>query len=460
MTRKMTTSLSWLAAALIMATGGSAWSAAVPERPVVYGPMTGLVTMRSARIWAQWQPTSASQRSVRMSLEYWPDDGSEKPMHSQTIDVDRGMGWVAHWQLAGLQPGKRYRYRVLWSSGQQHGRSDDAVFSAQSLWQWRTDPPPLRILAGSCAYTNDPQFDRPGKPYGQDTWIFRSMAGKKPDLTLWMGDNIYFREVDFDDEAGMAGRYDQWRHLPELQPLLRVGSHLAVWDDHDYGPNDSNSSYNFKDVSLKLFGRYWANPSYGLPGQPGVFTLASMADAEFFLLDDRWYRDADHMATADKAMFGDVQMRWLRNALMNSTATWKIIVSGSQMFNEKDRYEGWNNFAKEKDAFVDWLTAQKIPGVLFLSGDRHYAVMLKLDRPGTYPLYEVTCSPLTSRPYQDPSNEVVGNTMIVDGTVATENNFCQLDIQGKRGQRELTIQAMDRAGQPIWKRTLKESDLK
>lgn len=459
---------SWLAAmAAVVALAGPmaaqvAWSDSMPAsdaKSSVVGPMAGLVTMRSARVWAQWLPVTGAQ-SVRMQIEYWLDGKPDSMKQGPAVKADKSTDWVARWQLSGLEPGKRYQYRVLWRKGESHGHSEVASFSTDTLWQWRQDPPPLRVLAGSCAYTNDPDFDRPDKPYGQSTAIFQSMARQKPDLTLWMGDNIYFREVDFDDEAGMAERYVKWRQIPDMQPLLRTGSHLAIWDDHDYGPNDSNSSYNFKDVSLKLFERYWVNPSYGLPGAPGVFTRSSMADAEFFMLDDRWYRDYDHFVMPDKAMFGEIQMRWLKNALMQSTATWKVIVSGSQMFNEKDHYEGWNNFAREKDDFVDWLTAQKVPGVLFLSGDRHFAAMFKLDRPGAYPLYEVTCSPLTSRPYQDPSREVNGNSMVVDGTVMTRNNFCQLDIQGKRGQRELTIQVMDAAGQPGWSRTLKENDLK
>lgn len=452
-----------LAVAMLIALGVSApaWADPVPApaKPRVLGPMTGLVTMRSARLWAQWLPV-AEERPVQMQVEYWLDDAPDSRKLGEMLVAGKDTDWVAHWQLSDLEPGKRYRYRVLWRDGTAHGISQSASFTSETLWQWRQDPPPLRVLAGSCAYTNDAEYDRPGRPYGQDTAIFRAMANQKPNLTLWMGDNIYFREADFDDAIGMGERYDKWRQLPDLQPLLRIGSHLAVWDDHDYGPNDSNSSYNFKDVSLKLFERYWVNPSYGLPGLPGVFTRASMADAEFFLLDDRWYRDYDHLVTPDKAMFGDAQMRWLRNALMQSTATWKIIVSGSQIFNEKDRYEGWNNFTRERDGFVNWLTRQKVPGVLFLSGDRHFAAMLKLERSGTYPLYEVTCSPLTSHPYQDPSREVVGNSMMVDGTVMTKNNFCQLDIRGKRGQRELTIQVMDAKGNSAWTRTLKESDLK
>jgi alkaline phosphatase D len=59
-----------------------------------------------------------------------------------------------------------------------------------------------------------------------------------------------------------------------MQQLLRATSHLAIVDDHDVGPNDSDGSYVQQGESLKLFPRYPPNPSYGLPGAPGSFGWA------------------------------------------------------------------------------------------------------------------------------------------------------------------------------------------
>jgi alkaline phosphatase D len=149
----------------------------------------------------------------------------------------------------------------------------------------------------------------------------------------------------------MHYRYTHDRALKGLQPLLRKGRHYAIWDDHDYGPNDSNKSLILEDESLTLFKRYWVNPSFGLPELPGVFTVVSYGDADLFLLDDRYYRDGDTMPDrADKAMFGPRQIAWLEDALLNSPATFKIIVAGGQMLNDFDVFEGWNHFPAERDS--------------------------------------------------------------------------------------------------------------
>src|SRR6266542_3357417 len=91
----------------------------------------------------------------------------------------------------------------------------------------------------------------------------------------------------------LDARYRRQRSFEPLQRLLTAAPQVAIWDDHDYGPNDSDASYTLKGETLALFKRYWANPSYGLPEAPGVFGYAHLGDVDLFLLDDRYYRSAN-----------------------------------------------------------------------------------------------------------------------------------------------------------------------
>lgn len=444
-------------------TSGEERSATAPEATVVIGPMAGAVTQRSARLWAQLRGAAADSET-EVWAEYARVAGSDAAtpvtLRTERVKVNATTGWTVQILLDRLEPGTPYAYSVHWQGRKGGGVSARATFKTETLWQFRTDPPTMRVLAGSCAYTNDPPDDRPSRPYGRDPAIFETMAGRDPDLTVWMGDNLYFREPDFGDETAMAQRYDKFRSLPELQSLWRKGQHLATWDDHDFGPNDSNSSYVHKDKSLRLFQRYWVNPSYGLPGLPGVFTSQTIGDAEFFMLDDRWYRDSDRLIDDDRAMLGREQIRWLKNALLASTATWKFIVSGSQVLNLSNHYEGWNRFPRESQEFLAWLEKQRVPGVIILSGDRHFSVMLKQERAGTYPLYELTCSPLTAGTYDNPSQETSNNSRIMPGSVVTRNNFCELNFSGARGSRRLKLAIHDGRGEALWSMELAEAELK
>lgn len=437
-----------LIALCLILLGNVAWAQA---SDVAAGPMVGVTAMRSARIWFQAAKGGMAQ------VEYWPEATPNSLLRSPPSILQGSQQFAVTVTLGDLKPGTRYSYRVL-----VDGKPASPVlgFATQVLWQWRTDPPDFRVVTGSCAYTNEPAFDRPGTPYGDGEAIFNRMAEARPDLTLWLGDNLYFREVDFDSPWGMAARYVHSRQQPALQALLRTGTHAAIWDDHDYGPNDSNSSFILKDTSLELFKRYWPNPSFGLPELPGVFTAVRQGDAEFFMLDDRWYRDDDKDGAAGKVMLGAAQVRWLKNALLNSTANFKIIANGSQMLDMQTprNRESWSHFAEERQSFIDWLTENKVNGVMFLSGDRHYTELLQWPRAGSYPLHELTCSPFTAGPSDISTKPPTPGR--VPGTLVVERNFCTMDFSGSRSNRTLVIRSIANDGRELWKHSLSAADMR
>jgi alkaline phosphatase D len=159
-------------------------------------------------------------------------------------------------------------------------------------------------------------------------------------------------------------------------------------------------------------------------------------------------------------MFGTQQLAWLRNALIHSQAPIKLVVNGSQMWNRANRFEGWNHFATEQRAFADWLLAQKIDGVVFLSGDRHFSELLKINRLGTYPLYEFTSSPLTSRPWANPDAAEQQNVDLVPGTLIGRRQFGMIRVTGPGGERVLALESYDATGKLLWRNEIRARDLR
>ena len=150
-------------------------------------------------------------------------------------------------------------------------------------------------------------------------------------------------------------------------------------------------------------------------------------------------------------------MRWLKNALLNSTATFKIISSGSPML-DSENHEGWQNFPNERQEFTDWLAANTLDGVMFLSGDRHSTELLQLPRNDNYALYELICSPFTAGP-RDVSKRV-GKPGVVPGTLVGERNFCTLDFSGPRTSRTVEIRSFAADGREFWKHTISATSLR
>jgi alkaline phosphatase D len=158
-----------------------------------------------------------------------------------------------------------------------------------------------------------------------------------------------------------------WRELAAHSPVY------AIWDDHDYGVNDSDSTQKGKEESLRIFKEYWANPSCGEAENPGCYYTFTRGDVQFFMLDCRYYRSPNKAPDGpEKTMLGAKQLEWLKRGLSESKARIKILATGSEWetFSSED---SWKSFRTERDAFFAWIDEQKIEGIILISGDRHFA---------------------------------------------------------------------------------------
>lgn len=241
--------------------------------------------------------------------------------------------------------------------------------------------------------------------FGEHQPIWSAIEKEKPDCFFFIGDNIYLpsdpAKFPTEREAVLkfyCDTYDRQRRMPELQPLLRSTYCFGIWDDHDYGPNNSDNTWKWKEVALEAFEAYFPG-TYGLPDARGCFQRFSWGDVDVFLLDDRTFRDPNDAPGADKTMFGAAQLAWLKDGLANSKAKVKLVVNGNQMLSDKHPHESWGTyFRPERDAFLRWLWDEKIGGVFFLAGDRHFAELIhKRDPRGVgRDVWELTSSPLAN----------------------------------------------------------------
>jgi alkaline phosphatase D len=240
--------------------------------------------------------------------------------------------------------------------------------------------------------------------------------------------------------------------------------HYAIWDDHDYGPNDIGSTYILKEESKKVFDAYFCNPSSGENGQ-GTYTMNSYGDADIFMTDDRWWRSPDRLKDSidgkpnpDKIMFGKQQMTWLKNALLHSNASFKIIAVGSQVLNPVSNTDKFLNCPIEYEELMNFIKEYKINGVLFLTGDRHHSEIIKVERPGHYPLYDITVSPLTSGTHKFGGPEKNNPYRILG--IDEKQNYGKITVTGKRNERKLAVEFLGTKGEKLGEWSIMESELK
>lgn len=375
-------------------------SVSTAEEPVriIAGPMFTIVGPGRVMIWVQTNRPAklgASVARLRSDPKQLVED--TQVLNWKTTEENRNIGTLA----VQVSPGEIREFSIS-----SHTSSPEEFRTHFDLKTRIRIPPAMgergqyTFAFGSCSHQE--RF-----PDSQPIWDV--IVKQKPDAFLFIGDNIYLpnraeeypatREEVFKLYCDI---YDRQRQIADLQPLLRSTMSFALWDDHDYGPNDSDRTWKWKDVALEALDLYFPN-NYGLPDAPGCFYKFAWGDIDVFMLDDRTYRDPNRDPER-KTFLGARQLAWLKGGLADSKATFKLIVCGNQMLSDTHPHESWGvQFRPERDAFLDWLWERRITGVIFLAGDRHFAELVRKKDPKDRgeDLWELTSSPLANRHYED-----------------------------------------------------------
>jgi alkaline phosphatase D len=401
------------------------------------GPMLGYNTMKEVQIWVQ------TREEAVVRIEYWTSAMKDSVLSSDPIQTKKAEAYTAHLNLE-TEPGTKYEYRLL-INDQEVKRSYPLTFTSQGLWKWREDAPEFEFAIGSCFYSNEPVYDRPGKPYGASLEVLESIAAEEPDFMVWLGDNIYLREADWNSRTGIMHRYTHMRATPELQPLLAKTHHYAIWDDHDYGPNDSDRSFWGKETTEEAFRLFWANPNYDLTRAGGITGSFIWADCQFFLMDNRYHRSSPKIV--QRHVLGKAQKHWLFDALLYSEAKYKFICIGAQFLNDQPTHDNHAEFPEERQEIINFIDKHQIKGVIFLTGDRHYSEVSRLMTNNGTIIYDITCSALTAGS-ENGAKELNGNR--VHGTQVNTNNFAILKVTGSRDKRVVSLSYKDIQGNAIF----------
>jgi len=406
--------------------------------------MLGYVDFREANIWVM------NDDGVNF-IQYWdvtqPDEkvkvlGTVKKVNNQ---------FISDFKIGPLQPGTTYQYKLLGFLG--IGDKDEKVYklTTPALWRYRTPPPDFQIAVGSCHYTNEKAFDRLSAPYGDTaTEIFDKIVSKNPSLMIWGGDNIYLREPDWGSETGIYERYIHLRKQNGMKNLLSACPNVAIWDDHDFGPNDGNGSFANKEKTLKAFNDFWANPGSGMSEFKGITYAFDLNDVHFLMMDNRYHRTPDFCDSCqEETILGKSQLDWFKmNLLYLPADEFKVVCIGGQFLNTAKVYENHSKWEWERNDIIQFIYKHKIKNVVFITGDRHMSELSLLQKTGEPTIYDFTVSPLTSGVFSK-FNEINANR--VEGTLfLNERNFGIVQFVGKGKERSIRFILHDKTGNEVY----------
>ncbi len=225
---------------------------------------------------------------------------------------------------------------------------------------------------------------------GQKQGSWKLFQNDKPDFHLTVGDTHY---ADTTNPNTQLKHHLRYRQTPNFASVIRNVPTFAMWDDHDYGPNNSDRTAQGKEYSLEGWKQFWGNPSVGTDKTPGAFFRFSWGDVDLFVVDGRYHRSPDKAKDDDKKrMLGDGQFAWLLEGLKTSKAKFKIIASGSTLNHSGS--DGWKIYTFSRHRLFDAIKANRIGGIVYMSGDIHRSLVWEHPESARvgYPLVEVISS--------------------------------------------------------------------
>jgi phosphodiesterase/alkaline phosphatase D-like protein len=328
--------------------------AATPGAPTtgITWVWAGAVTSTSAVVKAKVAPAGEARLLVGVA------PGQYDPALSTGAAVTAGddLARVVAFSPGGLAPATVYHYAVAL----------DGVTDTAHAGTFRTFPAgaaDVTIAFASCART------------GSNAAVFDRIQADRPDVFIHMGD-LHYEDIARDDVARFRAAYDAVLASPAQSGLYRSVPLAYVWDDHDFGANNSTGSSPSRPAAMQAY--HEIVPHYPLAGDDApIYQAFTIGRVRVLLTDTRSARDP-----AAGTVLGAQQKAWLKSELLAGRDAYPLVVwmNPSPWIAAPDvsaRLEGtWGAFPAERAELARFIAAHHIRNLAMVSGDAH---MLAID---------------------------------------------------------------------------------
>jgi alkaline phosphatase D len=335
-------------------------------KELIHGPMLGSLSDKAVHFWLR------TWHEVPVTILISENSAMNKAI-SITGSSSKERDYTAVLKCNALKADTDYYYQIILD-----GKKEAKTYQFKTMPKEGESTKFEIAFAGGAGFT--PMYERMWTTV--DQYKFRSL--------FLLGDNVYIDTPEV--RATQQYCYYRRQSRPEFREITSYTSISAIWDDHDYYTNDGQGMNNAPDQKWKIpvletFKNNWANPAYGLKGNPGCYFKQSIADVDFFFLDGRYYRYGN-------TMLGKTQKKWLLDGLKNSTATFKVLCSNVPITpgTKGGSKDTWDGYADERDQILDFVADYKIDGFFVIAADRHRSDAWKTESKKSYPIYEFQSS--------------------------------------------------------------------
>ncbi|MCP3974715.1 MAG: alkaline phosphatase family protein [bacterium] len=311
----------------------------LPDSPVAW-MWAGAVTDGSAEVVARVEDAGD------VDLVAVREDGLEASYPGNREDD------VWSFALIDLEPATEYQYRL----------EVDGVVASERVGRFHTfatGSTSFTVAVGSCARL------------GSSGTVYEAIRAAEPDMFLIPGDFFYADHIETFEQFTEA--FDETLTSPAQAALLADVPIAYIWDDHDYGGNDADSTSSTRGIAREAYRAYV--PHYPLADSGTINQSFSVGRVRFLMLDNRSARDPKAAVdNAAKTMLGAEQLAWLEAELLEAEGEYPLTVIVTSVPWIADPAEGadhWGGYSMERRALADFIASNELDGLLMVAGDAH-----------------------------------------------------------------------------------------
>jgi phosphodiesterase/alkaline phosphatase D-like protein len=215
---------------------------------------------------------------------------------------------------------------------------------------------------------------------GSNGMVFDAIRALNPYLYISTGD-LHYENISGDNPGAFRDAFQTVLTSPAQAALYQSVPIAYVWDDHDYGGNNADSTSDSRSAVRSVYRQ--AVPHYALPagsGDAAIYQAFSVGRVRFIITDTRSERTpASAPDDENKSMLGEAQKAWFKDQLLAARDEYALVV-----WVEPDPWiddasagsDSWGGYDTERREIAAFIEDNGIDNLLMVSGDAH---MLAID---------------------------------------------------------------------------------
>ena len=357
------------------------------------------LTRPVARIDERWSGRPGAPGFARFELS---TDGFITTAPTAVLEALPENDFIVKARVSGLRPSTVYAYRLSYGADRNLGqasapgrfRTNDGAASRSEL--------SFAVVTGM-NYSKFHHIGGGGYPPAEAEERKLGYPGLKsiqdlapqPQFFVATGDNVYYdlpRLGRAQSLHEMRKKHHEQYSQPRFRELFQTVPTYWLKDDHDYRWDDADPYNPFRggtsaedyqpshELGISVFREQLPATDPADSDAVTYRTHRLNKDLQIWLLEGRDYRSPNTMPDGPgKTVWGERQLAWLKNTLLASDATFKVIVTptplvGPDDARKKDNHTNIGGFQHEGNAFFAWLKENGFleKGLYIATGDRHW----------------------------------------------------------------------------------------